>query len=141
MELIRNTERLIAQLGAWPDFHDAEVLAARLDCGQGSGGRPSLELDIHVFTVAQGGGEQSAGYAFENHTLVTLRFEEIDALELEDFGPQNVLFSLDVQRDSTGRLTVDLPSSNGMTAVFTAASASVAAAEPFTPGPHSVYGR
>jgi hypothetical protein len=29
-------------------------------------------------------------FSFVNHTLVTLEFDEIEALEMDGFGPQNV---------------------------------------------------
>jgi hypothetical protein len=48
---ILNREELEERFGDWPSFHDAEVLAVRLDSGQRANAQPSIELDIHVFAV------------------------------------------------------------------------------------------
>ncbi len=45
---IAGAERVLDIFGAWPSFHDAEVLSLRLDRSGLSGG-PELEAEIHVF--------------------------------------------------------------------------------------------
>jgi hypothetical protein len=68
---------------------------SRLDSGQRADGVVRLELDIHVFAVA---GVRPDGHLnCLNHTLVTLEFEEVEALELDGFGNQNVLFDLKLE--------------------------------------------
>ena len=69
MYRVINSELLEARFGQWPSFHDAEVLAVRLDSGQRSDGEVRIELDIHVFAVE---GHRSDGRLnFVNHTVVT----------------------------------------------------------------------
>jgi hypothetical protein len=133
---------LESRFGSWPSFHDAEVLALRLDSGQRSDGSPRLEMDVHLFAVD---GTLSDGRAnFVLHTLVTLRFAGIETLRLDGFGPQNVLDEL-IMRDlgksawSTAKVEIELPSSNGLGGAFGCTEVAVLSVEPYTPGPHSVY--
>ncbi len=141
---IVNRETLEERFGNWPSFHDAEVYAVRLDSGQLRATQPSLELDIHVFGVD---GKQADGRLnFLLHTLVTLRFEGIEAVELDGFGPQNVLDDLVLERlpppaASPAPITVSLPSNNGLGGSFRCEQVLVIAVHQFEPGPRSVYRR
>ena len=136
-----NREALEKRFGGWPAFHDAEVQALRLDSGQRSDGKPSVELDVHLVEASQ----QSAGsLEFAGHTLVTLRFEGAEAIELDGFGPQNVLFDLAFEDLGAGapgpaRMLVSLRSSNGLGGHFRCEQAVVVKVEDFQPGQHSVY--
>jgi hypothetical protein len=135
-------DTLESRFGSWPSFHDAEVLGVRLDSGQRSDGRVRLELDVHV--LAQEGKGPDGQPKLTGHSFVTLEFAGIEGLELDGFGPQNVLFDL-VLRDagpnapSATRLEVELPTSNGLGGSFGCEEATVLAVEPYAPGPHSVY--
>jgi len=138
-----NAEALVERFGRWRDFHDAEVLAVRLDSGQRSAGVPTLELDIHVF--AAGEVRPDGKIDWVSHTCVTLLFENIEDVVLGDFGPQNVLFDLHMKKVVGGptlrRVDVEMPASNGLSGSFTCESVTVLSAEPYDPGPHSVYGQ
>jgi Immunity protein 50 len=139
---IINRESLEERFGCWPSFHDAEILAVRLDSGQVSSGPQSVELDIHVFGVD--GVLPDGRSNFVLHTLATLRFERVEAVELDGFGPQNVLDELvfeDLGPGWTARLGVALPSNNGLSGSFRCEQIIVIGAEPFEPGPRSVYHR
>jgi hypothetical protein len=135
-----NRQTLADRFGDWPCFHDAEVYALRLDSGQRSDGIVRLELDVHVFDVD---GTLSDGRLnFVKHTLVTLEFEEVEALELEGFGPQNVLDDLvieDVHLSAGWQVQVTLPANNGVDGRFRCRTVTVLRADPMTPGKHSVY--
>jgi hypothetical protein len=141
---IVNSETLESRLGSWPSFHDAEVLSVRLDSGQRSDGRARLELDIHVFDVD--GQLPDGRLNFVRHTIATLEFAGVESLELDGFGPQNVLDDL-VLRDlategaTTATIKVELPSNNGLAGGFRCEQVTVLAARPYTPGVHSVYSR
>jgi len=99
-------------------------------------------MDIHVFAVD---GARPDGYANDlNHTLVTFLFEGVEDLELAGFGPQNVLWELELEDlgadfVSASRIQVSLPSSNGLDGAFRCEKITVIAVEPFEPGAHSVY--
>lgn len=141
---VLNSELLESRFGEWPAFHDAEVLSVRLDSGQRSDGVARLELDVHVFGVD--GLRPNGRLNFVLHTVATLQFEGIEDVELDGFGPQNVLFDL-VLRDfggggpSLAQVQVELPSSNGLGGSFRCRDVIVLSADPYEPGPHSVYGR
>lgn len=136
-----NREALIDRFGDWPSFHDAEVYGLRLDSGQRTNGVASLQLDIHVFAVE---GRLSNGRLnFVNHTLVTLEFEDVEALELEGFGPQNVLDDLVLEpvHLAAGRqVQVTILTNNGLEGSFRCRLVTVLDVVPVEPGEHSVYG-
>ena len=139
---IVNREAVEERFGSWPSFHDAEVYAVRLDSGQRSTGSTSLELDIHVFAVE--GAKPDGQYNFARHTLVTVCFEGVEAVELNGFGPQNVLDDLLIEDLGHGfataaRISVSLPSNNGLGGGFRCEHVTVLSAVPFEPGPRSVY--
>jgi Immunity protein 50 len=141
---ISNSEALESRFGAWPSFHDAEVLGVRLDSGDRSDGRPRLELDIHVFAVE--GQRPDGGFNFVDHTIATLEFTGIDDIRLDGFGPQNVLDDLVLHDLGPRALTaaaiqVELSSNNGLGGAFRCEEMTVLAAEPYVPGVHSVYSR
>ena len=131
-----NREALEERFGGWPSFHDAEVLAVRFDNGQRSDADPSVELDIHVFAVDGLLDERRLNFVL--HTVVTLRFEEVEEIELDGFGPQNVLDGL-VLTDLGERLGVRLPSNNGLGGRFLCRRAGVTSVAAYEPGPRSVY--
>lgn len=131
---------LIERFGRWPSFHDAEVLAVRLDDGSRTGLAPSIELDVHVFAMSDE-VDDDGSFVLRSHTLAVLRFDGVRDVELEDFGAQNALDGLEVERAADGALTVALPSNNGLSGAFACDAARVVAVEPFTPGPHSLYGQ
>jgi hypothetical protein len=137
---IINAEALTERFGEWPSFHDAEVYGLRLDSGQRSGGVVRLELDVHVFSAE---GLLPTGHVnWVNHTLVTLEFEDVEALEIDGFGPQNVVDDLlldDVHEAAGRQVEVALPSNNGLGGGFRCRLVTVLNAIGFEPGPHSVY--
>jgi Immunity protein 50 len=141
MEIV-NAEALIERFGGWPSFHDAEVYAVRLDSGQRTDGIVRLQMDIHVFAVD--GQLPDGRLNFVAHTLVTLEFMGVEAVQLDGFGGQNVLDDLVIEEVTlaAGRqLQVTLPANNGLTGVFRCDTALVVSAVPFVPGEHSVYQR
>ena len=128
------------RFGAWPSFHDAEVQAVRLDSGQRAGEKPSVELDIHLFEVE--GPPVHGKLRYVHHTLVTLRLEGAEDIELGGFGPQNVLWDLvieDAPPPGTAGVLVSLPSSNGLSGSVRCEAVVVTAVHDFIPGPASVY--
>src|SRR5437870_1537573 len=100
--LVSHSDRLVAILGAWPTFHDAEVLRLRLDRSE-----PSLEAIIDV----QHG---------PNAAQVTLRFHAVTELELGGLNAQNVLFDLTIESvaSTPGRCKVGFNPSYGLGADF-----------------------
>jgi hypothetical protein len=141
---VLHSDALESRFGSWPSFHDAEVLGVRLDSGQRSDGRARLELDVHLFAVDT--TRPDGGLNFVLHTHVTLEFAGIEDVDLDGFGPQNVLDEL-VLRNLSGdghtatNIQVELPSNNGLGGTFRCQEIAVLVVEPYNPGPHSVYSR
>jgi hypothetical protein len=138
---IWNAEALTEIFGGWPSFHDAEILGLRVDSGQRSNGVVTLQLDVHLF--AADGVLPDGRMNWVKHTLATLEFERVESLRLDGFGPQNVLFDLemkDVQTASDKAIQVTLPASNGLEGSFRCGSVVVIRTKEHFPGPHSIYG-
>lgn len=133
---LANAEALAAHFGGWPSFHDCEVRAVRLDAGSPGDDPVRLELDVHMFAL-DSVLDDAGHWRRVDEALVTLVFEDVDDVELSAFGPQNVLFDLEVE-ESPGaggsRLLVSMPSSNGLQGEFACRRASVARVEPLAPG-------
>ena len=142
-ERVINREAVEERFGEWPTFHDAEVLAVRLDSGQRSDGRASVELDIHAFEMTDQ-VDDDGYYVIRLHTMVTLRCEGTSEIELAYFGPQNVLAELGIdwlpQSSDGARFALDLPSNNGLQGSLRCEDVIVMSVAPYTPGPYSVYG-
>ena len=133
---ITNSAALVDVFGCWPSFHDAEVLAIRLDRSGASGG-PELEADVHVFEMTS--TVMPAGfYELRHHTLVTLRFEGVDELSLEGFNNQNALMGLLIEDISSRpqellKCEVTFDAAYGVDASFLSRGIAVVSAKPFNP--------
>lgn len=88
---------LIERFGAWPTFHDAEVLRVGLDRSGANG--PTAEMLIHTWMMTDEVDDRGC-YVLEKHTLVRLVFQGIQVCELSEFNHQNVLFGLGIERES-----------------------------------------
>jgi Immunity protein 50 len=132
---IHNSEVLTSVFGTWPSFHDAEVVALRLDRSGMSG--PEMEADIHVFEMTSEVTPEGF-YRLRNHTLVTVLFTGIEELSMDDFNQQNVLSDL-VLKDISQRQPevlkweVVFAASFGLAAKFLCEAISVLRAEPLQP--------
>lgn len=123
---IINAERLVSVSHEWPAFHDAEVLSVRLDRRGHSG--PTLDMDLWLR------GTADADVVGESPSVdVSLRFGHVDQVELLDFGPQNVLFDMVLDR-AGDRWQVRLNTSYGLCGGFAAASIEVVAVVPHVEG-------
>ena len=98
--LIGGSEKLTDIFGYWPSFHDAEVLELHLWRGYVEPKKdififPVLTLKVHVWEMTS--EVDSNGYfVLRHHTLVTLRFREIEDLRIEAFNHQNAIFGLTI---------------------------------------------
>jgi hypothetical protein len=129
---ISNGEALTHIFGRWPSFHDAEVIALRLDRGPSEGDTPSLELDIHLWEMTSD-VDPNGFYVLRHHTITTLRFADIDDLDLSGFNGQNVIAKLTINGVEANRRAVDLATSYGLSVGFNCANCEVVRAEPHNP--------
>jgi len=90
---IPGADAVVAGLGDWPSFHDAEVVELRHWRGQMKSGDwddsnvlPLLTAKIHIFKENP----------TSQHTLATLRFEDVDDYRMEGFNHQNAILGLSI---------------------------------------------
>jgi hypothetical protein len=88
---IAHRERLENLFGHWPDFHDAEVLALRIDMS--GHGAPALEVEFDVAEMSEDVDERGY-YRDRQRARTTLRFERVANLKLEGIYVQNVVFEM-----------------------------------------------
>jgi hypothetical protein len=144
MPVIAGAELLTSLFGAWPTFHDAEVLRLALDRGHPTGDRPSLEADIYTFEITPE-TDARGYYVLRHEVLVTLRFEDIEDLDLSGFNEQNVLFALTMTdtpatSNPSAPWEVSFHSSYGLGAYFKCRSIEVRGARPWASSPPQLAG-
>jgi hypothetical protein len=123
--LISGSEKLTRIYGAWPSFHDAEVIELHHWRGQMKPGdwddgnvMPILTAKIHIFIESP----------TSQHTLATLRFEGVDDYKMEGFNHQNAILGLCITIQDRGTfesgerlppyLVVEFQPAFGMSASF-----------------------
>lgn len=95
---IQGSGKVVSALGYWPSFHDAEVLSFTLE----RGAKPEEKRSVAQISVQvrqyEPRHEGTAKYemALAQNVVVTLVFEGVEAVEVEDFNFQNVINSLHV---------------------------------------------
>ena len=98
---IVGSEKLVAALGCWPSFHDAEVISvsAQRAVPPALGGA-SVKLVVHVRKYeARGEGTAQYELALVNSVLATFTCTHVAGLELSQFNNQNVIDSLWVREE------------------------------------------
>ena len=145
-DLVESREKLTAFFGAWPCFHDAEVIALQLWLGHIFPGDwddrnvfPVLTVKIRVLEATQ----PAANHAGDD-VLVTFRFHDVDDFKIQDFNHVNQIVGLSVAKRARGKFTTgaDLPPDLvvtfepgfGMSSSFRCSRIEVADAERETPG-------
>jgi hypothetical protein len=105
--LVEGAEKLRAFYGAWPCFHDAEIIELHLWRGHIYPGDwddrnvfPVLTVKIRVLEATQPGAT-GAG----NDALVTLRFHDVDELKMQDFNHNNSIVALSASKRPRGNFT------------------------------------
>jgi len=145
---IDGAERLRAlHAGAWPSFHDAEIVEVHLWRGHIYSGDwddrnvfPILTLKILILEATQPGAT-GAG----NDVLATLRFHGVDQVRLQDFNHNNSIVGLAVAQQPRGFYTngeplpplllVNIEQGFGLLASFSCSRMEVLIAEPASGGP------
>jgi hypothetical protein len=85
---IENAHRLTDLFGHWPDFHDAEILALRLDTS--ADGDARLEVDVEIAEMSDEIDERGY-YRTRQRCRATLRFDGVLNARIDGFRRQNVL--------------------------------------------------
>ena len=100
-EHIAGSERLVAVLGYWPSFHDAEVISvsARRTLPVVLGGT-SVSLVVHVRKYeARGEGTAQYEQLLVKSVLAGFLCTQVADLQLSEFNHQNVIDSLSVSKE------------------------------------------
>jgi hypothetical protein len=103
---IDGAQDVLVFFGAWPSFHDAEVLQLALV----RDGISKLVVDVASYSEQT---DKNGRYQRDRQALVTFELEGIVDLQLEDFSVQNVLSSLTIE-EKDGRVAVVLHPSYGL---------------------------
>ena len=90
MAEIYGAELVTGIFGYWPSFHDAEVVRMSLERSAKYELGPTLLADVRTFEMTSDIDAQGR-YVLRHHTLVSLRFDGVQDLELNDFNNQNAL--------------------------------------------------
>jgi len=134
---VEQSSRLTDIFGAWPSFHDAEVHSMDLWRGDVDPDRerwvfPTLTAKIQVLEATQPGASHSG-----NDTLVTLRFHDVDRLNLLGFNHQNAIIGLSFEHESRGDglppyIRVEFEQAFGVDATFVCFRIECLSAEPYS---------
>lgn len=89
-EVLTNGELVTSVLGAWPSFHDAEILSLELR-RKPDATDVTAQLTVKTMPYEPSGKPKTS--------LLVFLFKGVDELELFDFNNQNVLYSLTVERE------------------------------------------
>lgn len=123
-QFFANAALLTSRFGAWPSFHDAEILRVELSRSTGV----ALRLAVYVFATSPQLDSRGC-YKRIKESVVTLTFRGTDEMTLLDFNEQNVLRELLISRQENGRFRVEILSSYGLNGGFLCNSAEVAHVE------------
>jgi hypothetical protein len=145
---IKNSYKITDIFGYWPSFQDAEIQELRLSVAGGEpwaagSEAPAMEMAIHVFDIMNDVSPQGQVLSTK-HTLVRLRFGNVEGLQLSNFWYQNCIseleFGIEPVRPPQGRSTAETPrpnlllvnihSSVGLSGKFKCQSAEVLSTEP-----------
>jgi hypothetical protein len=138
-EFIDNYELVIARLGMWPSFHDAEVLQlalARSHLGTSKALVPTLDLHLRGWVMTPEVTAQGI-HKIHGDAIFHFRFEGISDLQLEGFNHQNVLSAMNLGLSEHSSLAehrvlrVELEQCYEFQASFVARKASVVGITPY----------
>ncbi len=138
LDRIENAEAVTSAFGYWPSFHDAEVLEVSIKRAGELGANPCLTAVIHVFEMTSQ-VSPDGHYVCQNHSVVTLLFQDLDNLALDGFNHQNALSSLSIEApESDASVIVRFEGAYGLECELTCQSVKVMSFVPGIP-PASVY--
>lgn len=107
-KFIEGFERVVAHLGMWPSFHDAEVLKLTVDRTHVATSKelsPVLDLHLRGWVMTSEVTDQGF-YKLRGDAVFHFQFEGITNLHVEGFNNQNVISSLNL-------VVVDDPHAHG----------------------------
>ena len=137
-EFIEGFELVVAHLGQWPSFHDAEVLKLVLERTRATTDALSPALDLHLHGWIMTSEVTPQGfYKLHGDAVFHFRFEGVTDVQIEGFNNQNVLSAMNLELAKHPRnanhqvLKVELEHCYKFDASFTAQKAQVLGITPF----------
>ena len=121
---IRNHEAVVDYFDCWPSFHDANVVAYEL-------GSDSISLTLHTWLMTDE-LDPKGYFVLRNHALVEFRFGSLHDLQMDTFGPGNILSGLEMSQSNPASFHVELGSVMDMSGSFSARSGEVVSVIPCT---------
>jgi len=113
---VKGRDKLTGIFGAWPSFHDAEIVDFHYWRGKVKPGKwddrnifPALTLKIRILEATPPG----AGHA-GNDTLATIRFTDIDGFTLKRFDHMNSILGLSIAEKDRGNDLTGAPLTPGL---------------------------
>lgn len=105
--LVQDSQKLTALFGAWPSFHDAEVIDLHLWRGDAKPGGwddrnilPVVTAKLRVLGATQPGATDCG-----HDVLVTLRFHDVDDFKMDCFDHMNQIAELSISTQEHGTFT------------------------------------
>ena len=98
-EFIQGFELVVAHLGLWPSFHDAEVLKLAIDrtcVATAKELSPVLDLHLRGWVMTSEVSEQGF-YKLHGEAVFHFQFEGVTQLQIEGFNNQNVVSALHLE--------------------------------------------
>jgi hypothetical protein len=128
--------------GYWPGLHDAEILSVDFQRAvDGSG--PDVYVKVHAFEMTSEVTERGY-FKLIKHCIIELRFEQIDDVDLRNFGHQNVIDGISLSfassKEGSRRIAVEFEAITEMELSFSCAKAVVVGLTPGLPA-EGVYTR
>jgi NADH:ubiquinone oxidoreductase subunit E len=91
LQSIPGISEVMERFGYWPSFHDAEIISLLLDRESDS------VLKVHTFETLREVNDHGQ-YRTAKHSVVCFVMSDIQALHLDDFNAQNVIFGLGLSK-------------------------------------------
>jgi hypothetical protein len=131
-QTLAGSEMVIAEFGAWPSFHDAEVISFAMQRPVPVAlGEAEILMTVHVRRYEpRGEGTASYHLALVKSSLIAFRFLGVEALDVSDFNHQNVIDAMTISETSSptgATLAVEVQSIFGLGAQWQCRSAEVSA--------------
>jgi Immunity protein 50 len=94
-------EKLTNIFGRWPSFYDPEVHELHFERGHIDTDAqvyefPRLTVKLHLWLLTNE-VDQKGYYVLTNHTLLTMRFYDVDNVKMEGFNHQNAILGLEIE--------------------------------------------
>jgi Immunity protein 50 len=128
---ISGTEEVLAALGRWPSFHDAEVIRFSLSRGsipEDKKSEAQLDVQVREYEPRYEGTAQYELVLIKN-VLIRFLFEGVEGIQVDGFNFQNVINALHVQTHGVGseqQISVEVETIYGFGATWRCRSAKVA---------------